>query len=294
MKKLTPQEEQIILHKGTEAPFSGKFYRHHQKGIYICRQCGAPLYRSENKFDSGCGWPSFDEEIKDAVKRTPDPDGLRTEISCAHCGGHLGHVFSGEGFTAKNTRHCVNSLSLDFVADQTVPSGTEPSCAQKTPALQTAVFAGGCFWGVEHLMAQQNGVKAIQCGYTGGHLANPTYEQVCSGKTGHYEAVRIVFDPKLVSYETLAKLFFEIHDPTQADGQGPDIGAQYRSVIFYTNDEQKQTAQKLIGILKSKGLNVKTKVLPLQDFWPAEEYHQHYYQRKGTQPYCHRRVKRFD
>lgn len=292
MKKLTPQEEQIILHKGTEAPFSGKFYRHHQKGVYICRQCGAPLYRSENKFDSGCGWPSFDEEIKGAVKRTPDPDGLRTEISCAHCGGHLGHVFEGEGFTAKNTRHCVNSLSLDFVPEQA--ADTQESTPAAASPLQTAVFAGGCFWGVEHLMAQQNGVKEIQCGYTGGHVSHPTYEQVCSGKTGHYEAVRIVFDPKLVSYETLAKLFFEIHDPTQADGQGPDIGAQYRSVVFYADEQQKQTAQKLISILQSKGLAVKTQLLPLQAFWPAEDYHQHYYQRKGTQPYCHSRVKRFD
>lgn len=293
MKKLTPQEEAIILHKGTEAPFSGKFYRFNQKGVYICRQCGAPLYRSENKFDSGCGWPSFDEEIKNAVKRTPDPDGQRTEISCAHCGGHLGHVFEGEGFTAKNTRHCVNSLSLDFVPKHAEATQEAPLSAAASP-LQTAVFAGGCFWGVEHLMARQNGVKEIQCGYTGGHVAHPTYEQVCSGKTGHYEAVRIVFDPKLVSYETLAKLFFEIHDPTQADGQGPDIGAQYRSVVFYADEQQKQTAQHLIDILKSKGLAVKTQLLPLQTFWPAEDYHQHYYQRKGTQPYCHSRVKRFD
>lgn len=158
---------------------------------------------------------------------------------------------------------------------------------------QTAVFAGGCFWGVEYLMAQQNGVQQIQCGYTGGHVNSPSYEQVRSGQTGHYEAVRIVFDPEQVSYETLAKLFFEIHDPTQADGQGPDIGTQYRSAVFYTSAEQKQIAQKLIDILKEKGLAVKTQLLPLQDFWPAEDYHQHYYQIKGTLPYCHSRVKRF-
>ncbi len=159
---------------------------------------------------------------------------------------------------------------------------------------EIAVFAGGCFWGVEHLMAQQNGVLDIQCGYTGGHVPQPNYEQVCSGHTGHYEAVRILFDPQTVSYETLAKLFFEIHDPTQSDGQGPDVGAQYRSAIFYTSQTQKNTAQNLIEILKSRGYPVVTQLLPLEHFWPAEDYHQHYYQRKGTQPYCHRRVKRFD
>lgn len=159
---------------------------------------------------------------------------------------------------------------------------------------QTAVFAGGCFWGVEHLMRQARGVLDVQSGYTGGHLAHPSYEQVCSGETGHYEAVRILFDPSQTDYETLAKLFFEIHDPTQADGQGPDRGAQYRSAVFYADSEQKECAEKLIRLLREKGLAVVTQVLPLAEFWPAEDYHQHYYERKGTQPYCHCRVKRFD
>lgn len=288
MNKLNQEEERVILHKGTEMPFSGKFYKHHEDGTYTCRQCGAPLYRSDDKFDSGCGWPSFDAEIPGAVKRTPDADGLRTEITCARCGGHLGHVFEGEGLTPKNTRHCVNSVSLDFAPAHTQTDAAAPA------ARQTAVFAGGCFWGVEHLMKSAPGVLSVQSGYTGGGVPNPSYEQVSSGQTGHLEAVRVTFDPSKTSYETLAKLFFEIHDPTQKDGQGPDIGSQYRSAVFYTDEQQKQTAQKLIKQLESKGYKVATRILPLRTFWPAEEYHQNYYERKGTQPYCHARVKRFD
>lgn len=280
MKELTPEERRVIVEKGTEAPFTGKYYRHSEPGIYRCRQCGADLYRSDDKFDAGCGWPSFDDEIPGAVKRSTDADGRRTEITCARCGGHLGHVFAGEGFTPKNLRHCVNSLSLTF----------EP--AEKELS-QTAIFAGGCFWGVEHLLAKVPGVLDVESGYTGGATPNPTYEEVCSHRTGHAEAVRVTFDPAKVSYERLARLFFEIHDPTQTDGQGPDRGDQYRSEIFYTTPAQRQIAEKLIAELLAKGYDVVTKVTPATAFWPAETYHQDYYERKGTQPYCHRYTKRF-
>jgi peptide methionine sulfoxide reductase msrA/msrB len=278
---LTPEEARVILHKGTEQPYTGKYVNYKEDGTYTCKQCGAPLYRSGDKFDSNCGWPSFDDEIEGAVKRITDADGMRTEIVCAKCGGHLGHVFEGEGFTEKNTRHCVNSISLNFIPENNMT---------KT---DTAIFAGGCFWGVEYYMQKEPGVISTTVGYTGGKTMNPTYEEVCSHKTGHVEAIEIVFDPGITSYEKVAKLFFEIHDPTQENGQGPDIGEQYISVVFYKNEAQKATAEKLIRTLKENGYDVVTKVIKATTFWKAENYHQDYYMNKGALPYCHGYKKRF-
>lgn len=307
MNRLTPQEERVIVHKGTEAPFTGEYNNFHGKGIYVCRRCGATLYRSDSKFDSDCGWPSFDDEIPGAVRHQPDADGVRTEILCAKCGAHLGHVFLGERLTPKNTRHCVNSISLKFIPDNATPA-TNAAVAQiatqstsalartapdPAPKTETAIFAGGCFWGVEYYFKRAKGVLSTQAGYVGGHTDSPTYKQVCSGMTGHAEAVRITYDPAQTTYENMAKLFFEIHDPTQVDRQGPDIGAQYRSVVFYQNDQQKATAEKLIGILKAKGYKVATQVTPAGAFWPAEDYHQQYYEKNGETPYCHIYKKRF-
>ncbi|MFI3323004.1 MAG: peptide-methionine (S)-S-oxide reductase MsrA [Rikenellaceae bacterium] len=164
---------------------------------------------------------------------------------------------------------------------------------EKATENKFAIFAGGCFWGVEHLMQKQNGVISVDSGYIGGTLDNPTYEQVKAHITGHAEAVKVIYNPSEVDYETLAKLFFEIHDPTQTDGQGPDIGDQYRSEIFYLDEEQKSTAQKLIDILKEKGYEIATKLTKATEFFVAEKYHQNYYENKGTEPYCHSRVTRF-
>lgn len=271
----------VMVQKGTEKPFTGEYDNFDEAGTYLCRQCGLALFRSHTKFHSGCGWPSFDEEISGAVKREEDDDGVRVEILCARCHGHLGHVFSGEKFTSKNIRHCVNSLSLDFVKDETVIDTEE------------AIFAAGCFWGGEYYFQKLNGVLKTEVGYIGGHTKDPVYEEVCMGNTGHYEAIRVLYDPDKISYEELAKYFFEIHDPTQTNGQGPDRGQQYLSVVFYYNEEQKMIAKKLIKQLEAQGQKIATQLLPVNVFWRAEKYHQDYYTKTGKQPYCHHYIKKF-
>ena len=283
LHKLTSEEEKVILFKGTERPFSGKYNDFSEKGTYICKQCGSPLYKSSDKFKSECGWPSFDDEIKGAVKRVPDADGMRTEIVCANCGAHLGHVFIGEGLTPKNIRHCVNSISLEFV----------PADSNRMETNDTAIFAGGCFWGVEYHMHSIDGVISTEVGYTGGHIEQPTYRDVCTHTTGHAEVVRVVINTQKTDYEKIARMFFEIHDPTQVNRQGPDIGDQYRSEIFYRNNSQKEIDEKLISILQQKGFKIATRVDPATTFWKAEEYHQQYYEKEGQTPYCHVYTKRF-
>ena len=273
---LTPEEQGVILREGTEHAFSGKFNDHDERGIYTCKQCDRPLFASDAKFKSGSGWPSFDDAIPGAIREVPD--GGRTEIECANCGGHIGHVFRGEAYTAKNTRHCANSISLNFVEELKE---------------KRAIFAGGCFWGVEHHLEQIPGVLSATSGYVGGRTDDPSYQDVSYKNTGHAEAVEVVYEPSKVSYETIAKMFFEIHDPTQLNRQGPDIGDQYRSAVFYLDDEQRETTEHLIDVLKSKGLDVVTQVQPAGEFWAAEDYHQNYYQNNGKEPYCHNWTKRF-
>ena len=150
-----------------------------------------------------------------------------------------------------------------------------------------AIFASGCFWGTEHYFQKEKGVIKTAVGYIGGHVDSPSYRQVCSGTTGHAEAVEVIFDPSITTYETLARLFFETHDQSQVNRQGPDIGTQYRSVIFYLDEEQKSIAESLVLELESMGYSVATTIEPASTFWRAENYHQQYYQHTGKTPYCH-------
>lgn len=278
---LTPEIANIVLDKGTEAPHSGETVNYQGKGTYLCRQCGLGVFRATSQFHSGCGWPSFDAEIAGNVVQKPDADGRRTEILCARCGAHFGHVFMGEQFTPANTRHCVNALSLDLVSESEVQDTEE------------AIFAAGCFWGVEYYFKRLPGVLKTEVGYTGGQVEYPSYEAICTGSTGHYEAIRVIYDPRKVSYKDITKYFFEIHDPTQSDGQGPDRGAQYLSAIFCYDDNQANIATSLIEQLNEAGYNIATMLEPVSVFWPAETYHQDYYQKNQHAPYCHGYTKRF-
>ncbi len=275
-KKLTPKEEAVIIHKGTEAPFSGEYYNFYEDGIYVCKRCQTPLFRSKDKFNSQTGWPSFDDQIDKNVKGVIDADGRRMEIVCAKCGAHLGHVFENEGFTPKNRRYCVNSISLEFVSAKNLNA-------------KKAYFAGGCFWGVEYYFDELDGVIAAHSGYMGGDVENPSYEEVCAKNTGHLETVEVIYDPKKIDFESLAKLFFEIHDPTQIDGQGVDIGPQYLSAVFYNDEKEKEIVLKLLKEYEKKfGKKTVTKLIDAKNhkFYKAEEYHQDYFKRRGINP-CH-------
>ena len=278
---LTPAARRIICEKSTEHPHSGIYNQVVTRGSYLCRRCGLALFRANNQFSAGCGWPSFDVDIPDAVKKIPDEDGHRVEILCSRCEAHLGHVFTGEHLTAKNCRYCVNSAAIDFVKDSAVLDSEE------------AILAGGCFWGVEHFLSALPGVLNVEVGYSGGVIENPTYEHVCEGRSGHYEVVRVIFDVAKTDYSAVLKRFFEIHDPTQATGQGPDIGQQYKSAVFFYNQRQYEQADALIDLLKNKGYQVATRLFPAQTFWPGEDYHQAYYAKHDKLPYCHKPVDRF-
>lgn len=276
---LTAEEKRIILDKGTEMPFVWEYVNTKEPGTYYCRQCGAALYRSEDKFASDCGWPSFDDAIPGAIKRVDDEDGMRTEITCANCNWHLGHVFVGERITEKNTRHCVNSLSMKFVADTKV----------EIPVYEKATFGWWCFWCIEAWVQRLKWVIEVQSWYSGGKRTYPTYEHICTGCTGHIEVVQVTFDPTIISYETLIKVFFSLHNPTSVDKQWWDAWEQYRSVIFYHNDEQKASIDKVILELTTAAIYdepIVTEIRPLEAFWIAEWYHQNYFNQHENKPYC--------
>jgi peptide methionine sulfoxide reductase msrA/msrB len=286
--RLDPEAYRVTQKGGTEPAFCGRLEDTTKDGVYVCVVCGLPLFSSEHKFHSGTGWPSFYRELDpEHVNRLKDTSYgmVRTEITCARCGSHLGHVFE-DGPPPTGLRFCLNSAALKFFErGAALPAESLPVQGE------VAYFAGGCFWGVQHYFKRGPGVLDATSGYMQGNLDHPTYEQVCSDATGHAETVRVVFDPRRITYRRLLEAFFAMHDPTQLERQGPDVGSQYRSGIWYVSEEQRGEAEAYIRELEAQksfgGRKVVTQVEAARTFWPAEEYHQDYIARSGRACHVH-------
>ncbi len=307
-KLLSADQFRITRGKGTERAFCGNLLDNKKDGVYSCVCCGLPLFSSTSKYHSGTGWPSFFQGIspENIAEHSDTSMGMtRTEILCARCDGHLGHVFE-DGPRPTGLRYCLNSESLKFTEKKDLakladPAAGNPSASKATSMsepkpvvdkngsqLAKAVFAGGCFWCVEAVFEELDGVKEVISGYAGGSKETADYKTVCTGTTGHAEAVQILYDPSKISYEKLLEVHFAMHDPTTLNRQGADTGTQYRSAIFYANVEEKQIAKAFIDDLTDAKVYprpIVTTLEPLKEFYPAESHHQNYVCTNPNQSY---------
>lgn len=301
---LTPEQYRVMKLNGTERPFANAYWDNHDSGIYVDALSGDPLFSSRDKFDSGTGWPSFTQPIEKGSVTVHEDMSLgmrRVEVRSARSDSHLGHVFD-DGPEPAGLRYCINSASLRFVPaaelsakgyGRYAPGFGLPDAAPTpapAPREETATFGAGCFWGVESAFRTVPGVTEVAVGYMGGTTANPSYPEVCTGRTGHAEVAQVRFDPARVSYRRLVEFFFRLHDPTTLNRQGPDVGTQYRSEIFVHTPEQERTAREVLAELAASRRfrsPVVTRLTPAGPFWRAEEYHQRYFEKNGL-PSCHR------
>jgi peptide methionine sulfoxide reductase msrA/msrB len=300
-KKLSSEQFAVTQQCGTEPAFQNAYWNNHKPGIYVDVVSGEPLFSSRDKFDSGTGWPSFTRPVNGTgvIEKKDSTLGMeRTEVRSKMADSHLGHVFDDGPTDKGGLRYCINSAALKFIPLEEMDQAgygqyLEPFVKAgliKAPMHETAILAGGCFWGREEIIRTIPGVTKTTVGYSGGTTADPTYEEVCTGTTGHAESIQVEFDSSRLSYENLLDYFFRMHDPTTLNRQHNDVGTQYRSAIFYTSEAQMNTAQAVKARWDKSGKfnrPIMTEITTAGKFYPAEDYHQKYLVKHPGGYTCH-------